>query len=176
MSRKVSPTSMPCCRRLRKRQAAVYTGQMKKRFNLQSLQNLSGLHLDQAACQLGQLIAGEKQDAARLQLLVQYRQEYHTLFLEAAGKGLDPGSWRNYQTFLAKLDEAVAQAGQMAGSARQRTAAGQQNWLDKRGKVEAYATLAQRFRARIAYEESRHEQKQADEHATRFLDSLAREK
>lgn len=148
---------------------------MDKRFNLQSLQDLSSLRLEQATRQLGQLIAGEKQDEARLQLLVQYRQEYHALFLEAAGKGLAPGSWQNFQKFLAKLDEAVEQARTMANSARQRTAAGQKNWLDKRGKVKAYDTLAQRFRARIAYEESRHEQKQADEHAARFLDKVGKE-
>jgi flagellar FliJ protein len=148
---------------------------MDKRFNLQSLQDLSSLRLEQATRQLGQLIAGEKQDEARLQLLVQYRQEYHALFLEAAGKGLDPGSWRNYQNFLVKLDEAVEQASAMAMTAKHRTAAGQKNWLDKRGKVKAYDTLAQRFRARIAYEESRHEQKQTDEHAARFLDKVGKE-
>lgn len=148
---------------------------MDKRFNLQSLQDLSSLRLEQATRQLGLLIAGEKQDEARLQLLVQYRQEYHALFLEAAGKGLDPGSWRNYRNFLVKLDEAVEQARAMANSARQRTAAGQKNWLDKRGKLKAYDTLAQRFRARVAYEESRHEQKQADEHAARFLDKVGKD-
>lgn len=148
---------------------------MNKRFNLQSLQDLSSLRLDQATRQLGQLIAGEKRDAERLQMLIQYRQEYHALFLEAAGKGLDPGSWHNYQSFLAKLDEAVEQARAMAVSAQQRTALGQKNWLDKRGKLKAYDTLAERFRARVAYEESRHEQKQADEHAARFLDSKAKE-
>ncbi|MEW6513298.1 MAG: flagellar export protein FliJ [Pseudomonadota bacterium] len=148
---------------------------MDKRFNLQSLQDLSSLRLEQATRQLGQLIAGEKQDEARLQLLVQYRQEYHALFLEAAGKGLDPASWQNYQKFLAKLDEAVEQARTMAMTAKNRTAAGQKNWLDKRGKVKAYDTLAQRFRARIAYEESRYEQKQADEHAARFLDKVGKD-
>ena len=63
----------------------------------------------------------------------------------------------------------------MANSAKQRTAVGQKNWLDKRGKLKAYDTLAQRFRARVAYEESRHEQKQADEHAARFLDRSTKE-
>jgi flagellar protein FliJ len=145
---------------------------MNKRFNLQSLQDLSSLRLDQATRQLGQLIAGEKQDSQRLELLVQYRNEYHALFLAAASKGLDPGSWQNYQKFLAKLDEAVEQARTMTQSAQQRTAAGQKNWLDKRGKVKAYDTLAQRFRARVAYEDARNEQKQADEHAARFYDSL----
>lgn len=148
---------------------------MNKRFNLESLQELSTLRLDQATRQLGQLIAGEQQDSQRLELLVQYRNEYHALFLDAAGKGLDPRSWHNYQKFLAKLDEAVEQARAMANTASQRTAAGQKNWLDKRGKVKAFDTLAQRFRARVAYEESRQEQKQTDEHAARFLDHVGKD-
>jgi flagellar FliJ protein len=148
---------------------------MNKRFNLESVKELSSLRLDQATRQLGQLIAGEQEDSQRLALLMQYRSEYHALFLDAAGKGLDPRSWHNYQMFLAKLDEAVEQARSMANTARQRTAAGQKNWLDKRGKVKAFDTLAQRFRARVAYEESRHEQKQADEHAARFLDNAGKE-
>lgn len=148
---------------------------MNKRFNLESLQELSTLRLDQATRQLGQLIAGERQDSRRLELLVQYRNEYHALFLDAASKGLDPHRWHNYQKFLARLDEAVEQARAMTKAAKQRTAAGQKNWLDKRGKVKAFDTLAQRFRARVAYEESRQVQKQMDEHAARFLDHGGKE-
>lgn len=148
---------------------------MNKRFNLASVHELSTLRLDQATRQLGQLIAGERQDSQRLDLLLQYRGEYHALFLDAAAKGLDPHRWHNYRQFLARLDEAVEQARQMASAARQRTAAGQKDWLDKRGKVKAFDTLAQRFRARIAYEESRHGQKQADEHAARFLETTGKD-
>lgn len=142
---------------------------MAKHFHLAPLLELSNLRLDQAARQLGQLIAGEQQAGQRLELLVQYRNEYQALFLAAAEKGLDPQRWRNYRQFLDKIDEAIEQARTMAATARQRTAVGQKNWLDKRGKVKAFDTLAQRFRARIAYEESRTQQKLMDEHAARFF-------
>lgn len=147
---------------------------MSKRFNLESVQELSNLRLDQATRQLGQLIAGERQDSQRLDLLVQYRNEYQALFLAAAGRGLDPRRWHNYRNFLARLDEAVEQARAVAHTARQRTAAGQKHWLDQRGRVKAFDTLAQRFQARIAYEDARLEQKQADEHAARFIDGAAK--
>lgn len=148
---------------------------MSKRFPLQPLQDLSGLRLEQATRQLGQLITGEREHAARLALLLQYRQEYHALFLEAARKGLDPASWHNYRVFLGKLDEAIEQARQQTETAKRRTAAGQQNWLEKRGRVKAYDTLAQRFRARIAYEEARQAQKESDEHAARRVERVDRE-
>lgn len=148
---------------------------MTKRFHLESLQELSDLRLEQATKQLGQLIASERQDSQRLELIQQYRNEYQALFLEAAGKGLSPHAWHNYQKFLARLDEAVEQARTMTQMAKQRTAAGQKNWLDKRGKVKAFDTLAMRFQERIAYEASRHEQKLTDEHAARLRESTGKD-
>jgi flagellar FliJ protein len=140
---------------------------MSKPFHLQPLLDLSNLRLDEAARQLGKLIAGEQEASQRLELLTQYRDEYQTRFLAAAGNGLGPDAWRNYQHFLGRLDQAIEQARTMATASKQRTAAGQKNWLDKRGKVKAFDTLAQRHQVRLAYAENRQEQKQADEHTAR---------
>lgn len=148
---------------------------MIKRFHLVPLQELTHLRLEQATQQLGQLISGEREASQRLELLAQYRNEYQAQFLEAAGKGLDPQRWRNYSQFLAKIDEAIEQARAQAAQARQRTAQGQKNWHDKRGKVKAFETLAQRFHARIAYEEARNQQKLLDEHAARFFGETKQE-
>lgn len=140
---------------------------MSKKFHLQSLLDLSNLRLDEAARQLGKLIAGEREAHQRLELLVQYRDEYQARFLAAAGNGLGPDAWRNYQQFLGRLDQAIEQAGAMAAASKQRTAQGQQHWVDQHSKVKAFDTLAQRHQARMAYVENRHEQKQSDEHAAR---------
>ncbi len=140
---------------------------MSKPFHLQPLLDLSNMRLDEAARQLGKLIAGEQEAGQRLELLTQYRDEYQTRFLTAAGNGLAPDAWRNYQHFLARLDEAIEQARSLVTTSQQRTALGQRNWLDKRGKVKAFDTLAQRHQARVTYAEGRQEQKQADEHTSR---------
>jgi flagellar FliJ protein len=140
---------------------------MSKPFHLQPLLDLSNLRLDEAARQLGKLIAGEQEASQRLELLTQYRDEYQTRFLAAAGNGLGPDAWRNYQHFLGRLDQAIDQARSMMMASKQRTAAGQKNWLDKRGKVKAFDTLAQRHQVRVAYAEVRQEQKQSDEHTAR---------
>lgn len=140
---------------------------MNKPFHLQPLLDLSNLRLDEAARQLGKLIAGEQEASQRLELLVQYRDEYQSRFLAAASNGLGPDAWRNYQHFLGRLDQAIDQARSMVNISKQRTAAGQKNWLDKRGKVQAFDTLAQRHQTRMAYAEARQEQKQSDEHAAR---------
>ena len=140
---------------------------MTKKFPLQSILDLSNLRLDEATRRLGELIASEQEAASRLELLGQYREEYHARFLAAARNGLGPDQWRNFQLFLERLDVAVAQAGEMAAQSRRHTAAGQQEWLDKQGRVKAFDTLAQRHKARVDYGESRQEQKSLDEHSAR---------
>ncbi len=142
---------------------------MSKPFQLQPLLDLSNLRLDEATRQLGKLIAGEQEANQRFELLVQYRDEYQGRFLTAAGKGLGPDAWRNYQLFIARLDQAIEQAKAMVALSKQQTAVGQRTWLDKRGKVMAFDTLAQRHVARLAHAEARQEQKNSDEHAARRL-------
>lgn len=140
---------------------------MTKTFPLQSILDLSQMRLDESARRLGQLISGEQQAAQQLELLAQYRDEYHARFLAAARDGLSRDQWRNYQSFLDKLDTAIAQAREIVAQSHQLTAAGQQEWLAKRGRVKAFDTLAQRHQARIDYVEMRLEQKALDEHSSR---------
>lgn len=141
---------------------------MTGKFPLQSVLDLSHMKLDEATRRLGELIADQQQAAERVDLLVQYRDEYHARFLAAAREGISRDQWRNYQAFLERLDVAIAQARQMADHSRQLMTAGQQDWLQKRGRVQAFDTLAQRHDARVSYAEDRQEQKNLDEHASRL--------
>lgn len=140
---------------------------MNRNFPLQSILDLSQIRLDEATRRLGQLVAGEQEASQRLEMLVQYREEYLARFKEAARQGMGPDTWRNYQGFMDKLDAAVAQAQELVVSSKQRTAHGQKEWLDKRGRVKAFDTLAQRHQARLDHAESKREQKATDEHAAR---------
>jgi len=125
------------------------------------------MKLEEATRRLGELISGEQQAAQRLELLTQYRDEYHARFLAAAQEGLSRDQWRNYQSFLDRLDAAIGQAREMVAQTHQLTAAGQLEWLAKRGRVKAFDTLAHRHQARVNYQETRLEQKDLDEHASR---------
>lgn len=145
----------------------TWTNPVTKNFPLQSILDLSQMRLDEATRRLGELIADQEKAAGRMDLLVQYREEYYGRFMAAAQDGLSPEQWRNYQTFLAKLDQAIGQAEQMMSQSKQMTAAGQQDWLSKRGKVKAFDTLAARHQARADHDALRREQKSLDEHSTR---------
>ena len=138
---------------------------MTRAFPLQSLLDLSQLRLDEAGRKLGELIAGEQEASKRHGLLVEYREEYRTRFVLAARDGLSPGAWQNYASFLARLDEAISQADAAMTRTRQRTVAGQQEWVAKRGRVRAFDTLSDRHRSRVAYQDQRQDQKASDEQA-----------
>lgn len=140
---------------------------MTKPFPLQTLLDLSQMRMDDAARRLGELLAGEQEASARLTLLQQYREEYHGRFVAAARGGIGRDALSNYQTFLNRLDDAIAQAQLMVTQSKQRTAMGQQEWIDKRGRVQAFDTLSQRHQSREQGIENRKEQKLLDEHAAR---------
>lgn len=141
---------------------------MARPFPLQTLLDLSQLRLDEATRQLGLLISGEQQAGERLQLLVQYRDEYHARFLAAARNGLGRDTWHNYQSFLARLDAAIEQAREAVSQSQDRTAEGKEEWLAKRGRVKAFDTLAQRHHSRAEYARQKSEQKSLDEHSARI--------
>ncbi len=142
------------------------------RFRLQTLLDLSHARMDDAARKLGQLLAGEQEGAQRLTLLTQYRDEYHQRFLDAARQGVDRELWANYQAFLGRLDEAIAQQQAALATSRQRTTDGQRAWLDQRNKAKAFDTLSQRHLAALHRAEARAEQKMSDEHAAKTMHGL----
>ena len=141
---------------------------MNKKFPLQSVLDLSQMKLEEASRRLGELISGERRASERLGLLIQYRDEYRVRFLDAARDGLGREQWHNFQQFLSQLDTAIGQAQEMLSQSHELTATGQREWLDHRGRVKAFDTLALRHHTRVAYEESHREQKILDEHAARM--------
>src|SRR5512133_2557276 len=114
---------------------------MAQEFPLQVLLDLSQVQLDDAAKRLGELVASQQEATDRLNMLKQYREEYRDRFLAAAQSGIGPDAWRNYRAFLDRLDSAVVQAQELVTASERRTNAGQQEWLNKRGKVNAFDTL-----------------------------------
>src|SRR5574337_486460 len=140
---------------------------MPDSFRLQPLLDLANTRMDEAARKLGELISGESESQRKLELLENYRAEYQERFLEAARNGIGPDAWRNFSTFIARIDEAIAAQRAVVEQSRQATAGGQQAWLAQRNKVKAFDTLSQRHQAEQARKEQKDEQRQSDEHAAK---------
>jgi flagellar FliJ protein len=136
-------------------------------FTLQPLLDVLNERADEAARQLGRLIAAEQDARARLALLCQYREEYAQRFREAQMAGLPLSSWRNYQEFLGKIDEAIRQQGAQVENSAQNTAAGQAHWQEQHTRMKAIDTLSLRHQRAEDKKALRQEQKQTDEFGLR---------
>lgn len=139
-----------------------------KPFALQTVLDLMQTRTDDATRRLAQLISMEKDARSKFEMLQQYRDEYASRFRQAAQNGIGQREWRNYQEFLNRLDEAVAQQGLTVGLQERHTAAGQAQWQQQRTKLKAFDTLSQRHEASELALELRREQKIQDEFAARY--------
>lgn len=140
---------------------------MAKPFSLQPLLELMQERSDDATRQLGKLIAAEQSARSRLQLLEQYRAEYAQKMRDAIAAGITQMMLRNYQDFLARIDEAVEQQTLAVRNSEQNTAAGQENWKHQNKRLKAIDTLAQRHDERERHQENKQEQKLLDEFSVR---------
>ncbi|MBU0603802.1 MAG: flagellar export protein FliJ [Gammaproteobacteria bacterium] len=140
---------------------------MAEPFRLQTILDLSQNRMDDAARALAALLASEQDHARKLLLLEDYRTEYQGQFMSAARGGLTPGQWSNYRAFLARIDDAIRHQEHQVAQSRDRSQAGQREWLDTRTRVKAFETLSERHQASIAKNEARAEQRVADDRSGR---------
>ncbi len=140
---------------------------MTKPFALQTVLDLMQRRADEATRQLARLIAAEQDAKTKLQLLADYREEYARRFQAAAQEGLTPQQWRNFQDFLARLDDAIGQQRDVVRHSQSNTAAGQQAWQTQQVKLKAMDTLSARHQQSELRKELRQEQKLVDEIAAR---------
>lgn len=140
---------------------------MTKPFTLQPLLELMQNRADEATKELGKRIAAEQDTKAKLDMLVQYRDEYAERFRQASSQGLSPAGWRNFQDFIGRIDEAIAHQRVVVLTSEQHTADGQAQWLAHHHKLKAIDTLAQRHLSAEMQREQRQDQKQQDEFSAR---------
>ncbi|HPP47686.1 MAG TPA: flagellar export protein FliJ [Accumulibacter sp.] len=146
---------------------------MSKPFSLQTVLELMQTRTDEATRQLAGLLAAEQDAQRKLTMLQMYRDEYFARFRAAAQNGLRPAEWRNYQDFLARLDEALGQQQHAVSVQQSHTAAGQAEWRRQHSKLKAIDALADRHRNNEARQELKQEQKEQDAFAARRNDNEA---
>lgn len=140
---------------------------MPQPFSLQPLLEIMQTRSDEATRRLGQLISAEQNAKSRLQMLEQYRDEYAQKLRDAIMQGITPLVLRNYQDFLARIDEAITQQSLAVRNSEQSTAAGQAHWQEQNKRLKAIDTLSLRHDNRERYRENKVEQKLLDEFSVR---------
>jgi flagellar FliJ protein len=103
----------------------------------------------------------------RLLDLQQYQKDYLKDFEKRAKAGGNALSLRDYQQFLARLQEAVKQQEQIVAQARDAVAASTQRWQGAARRVKAIESVVDKWQHDEARTAGRVEQKTMDERAQR---------
>lgn len=140
---------------------------MKDTFRLKAVQDLAQRRHDDAAAHLGALNSEAAKAEAKLNMLLQYREEYRARYRAAVQNNLHSAGWKNFHDFLEKLDEAIEQQRAAVVLSRQAVQRGRAEWQSAQRDVRAYDTLAQRHSRAEADRMKRIDQRLMDEFASR---------
>ena len=140
---------------------------VKNTFRLRVVQDLAQQQSDTAATRLGMLHAQAASAEQKLNLLLEYRDQYQARFRRQIHEDLHSAGLNNFHLFLAKLDEAIEQQRSAVFAAHQAVQGGRRHWQSKQIKVKAYDTLALRHQAAQSERTKRSDQRIADEFAAR---------
>ncbi len=107
---------------------------MRSSRRLQPVANLAKQSERSAARQHGDVLREFQQQQQQLEELIKYRNQYVEQFQQAGKAGLSIVQVRDYQLFLSRLDQAIAQQRQLVQQHQAASQQTQSNWMDKRGK------------------------------------------
>lgn len=137
-------------------------------FSLQPLVHLAQQKNDAATKKFGQLNQQQQAAQTKLDTLLQYRKDYQTRFQEAAQNGMSQSDLRNFQNFIQRLDEAIAQQRNANEQALNSVQTGRNDLQDTQRKMKSFDTLKQRHLESEKKLTAKSEQRQQDEHTGRF--------
>jgi flagellar protein FliJ len=107
------------------------------------------------------------ENEAKLLELQNYHATYVRDFVQRAGAGMDSATARDYQVFLARLEEAVRQQSQIVIRARAQRDGELQTWQGAAQRAEAVGQLVRQFKSEQERLQDRREQQDCDERAQR---------
>jgi|SRR5580693_6619654 flagellar FliJ protein len=99
--------------------------------------------------------------------LRRYLVEYQSMFQQRAAAGIGVAGLRDYQTFLARLNEAVRQQDNVVAVLESDCAQARVEWLEAAARKSAVSKVIESARTEDQKTEERRSQKETDEHAQR---------
>lgn len=103
----------------------------------------------------------------RLDELIQYRNEYATMFGRLCGVGANATRMQDFRSFLDKLDVAIAQQRYKVEMAKFEHDIHKSEWLGKHRRRRALDKVAQRYDNEDRRQQQQREQKESDEAVSR---------
>lgn len=140
---------------------------MAKTFSLQPLVHLAQQQNEAATRKFGLLNQQQQAAQAKLETLLQYRKDYQARFQEAEQNGMNQSALHNFQGFMLRLDEAIAQQRIANEQARSMVQIGRNELQEAKRKMKSFDTLAKRYSETEKKLAEKIEQRQQDEHSGR---------
>lgn len=140
---------------------------MPQKLPLATLIELAQTKTDEATRRLGQLQNAHTSAAAKLEMLLQYRQEYLDQFNGQMQGGLPSAQVRNFQNFIGTLDGAIEQQRALTLQADTRLGHGRSDWQHNKRRLTSFDTLADRVRQQAMVIAGKKEQRDSDERSAR---------
>jgi len=134
---------------------------------LNTLIDLANKETEEAAKLLGATLRAGEEAEQKLDLLMQYRDDYSTRCQASLSAGISTTQFNNFQVFMEKLEHAIAGQKKVVADAGQRIAQARATWQACEQKKRSFSTLADRASKAEARREIWLDQKQNDEHAAR---------
>ncbi|MBW8077499.1 MAG: flagellar export protein FliJ [Gallionella sp.] len=141
---------------------------MTKPFTLQPLMNLAQHQSESATRELGQRNKQQHDAQEKLDMLQRFRSDYQTRLQTSAQSGMDPATLRNFQEFINKLDEAIAQQSKVLAQSKIAVQTGRGEFDSTQRKLKSFTTLQERHLEVQKRVEAKSEQRILDEHTGRF--------
>jgi flagellar FliJ protein len=113
-------------------------------------------------------LQGRLADAERRCIeLKRYLGEYQSMFQQRASEGMRVTGMRDYQTFIARLGEAVRQQEDVIAQLRSDCERARASWVEAAARKSAVRKVIAKVRSDDQKLEERRSQKESDEHALR---------
>jgi flagellar protein FliJ len=135
---------------------------------LDTLIELATKDSDAATKQLGRCIRIRDDAQQKLDMLLQYRDEYALRFEQNSTRGLSATAYRNFQLFIEKIDSVLAGQHEVLKLAQGRIDEAKTAWQACERKRLSYDTLATRAKNAARTAAGKRDQKQSDEQASRM--------
>jgi flagellar FliJ protein len=142
---------------------------MLKPFSLQPLLNLAQNQTESATRELGQRNKQQHDAQEKLEMLQRFRCDYQTRLHAATLSGMEPPELRNFQSFINKLDEAIAQQRKVVEQSKILVQAGRSEFDTTQRKLKSFTTLQDRHIEEQKKLDVTAEQRALDEHTGRFI-------
>lgn len=136
---------------------------MSDSLPLTMLIELARNRTDASTRRLGELLRAQTGAAEKLDMLLQYRQEYCDRMQARARDGVSSAHWRNFQHFISTLNGAIEQQRALMAHADARLVQGRGEWQRNTRRLNAFGTLAERVRQQEALALGKREQRESDE-------------